>query len=246
MQSKGIRVVAAVLLAIVGTLVLVRYVENARQDAVAAESPVPVIFVDQPIKKGTGATEVAALVRQGEIPAKLKAPDAVTDLAQLKDLHASVDLLPGEQLTKARFTTAGAAARGDVPAGLLQVTVKLDAVRALGGRVRPGDTVGVVTSLTPVAGNGADAGTATHLALHKVLVTDVQGAAPPATDADKNGVSAAPAGDFLITLALDAPAVEQVVFAAENGKMWLSAEPAAASEGGTRIVTRGNVYGGAQ
>ena len=45
-----------------------------------------------------------------------------------------------------------------------------------------------------------------------------------------------------MTLAIDAPAVEQVVFAAEHGFVWLSAEPADATEGGTKIVTRGNVY----
>ncbi len=47
---------------------------------------------------------------------------------------------------------------------------------------------------------------------------------------------------FLVTLALDAPSVERVVFGAEHGFVWLSAEAAEAAEDGTKVVTRGNVY----
>jgi hypothetical protein len=55
-------------------------------------------------------------------------------------------------------------------------------------------------------------------------------------------VTEASAGKYLVTLAIDAPAVEQVVFAGEHGFVWLSAEPTDANEGGTKIVTRANVY----
>jgi pilus assembly protein CpaB len=251
MQNKGIRVAAAFLLAALGTLVLVRYVESARQRAVAAETLVDVLLVDQPIDKGTAAADIGKKVKHVEVPAKLKAADAVTNLDDLKDLHATADLLPGEQVVKARFDNAGTAARGEAPKGLLQVTVSLEPERALSGTVRPGDTVGVLLSFEKAEelNTGLKVGNTTHLELHKVLVTDVQtqteGSSLGSDDEDektKDGVTKAPSGKYLVTFALDAPAVEQVVFTAENGKIWLSAEPKDAPEGGTKLVGRGNVY----
>jgi pilus assembly protein CpaB len=250
MQNKGIRVAAAFLLAALGTLVLVRYVESARQNAVAAETLTDVLLVDQKIDKGTAVADIAKKVKHAEVPAKLKAADAVTNLDDLKDLHALVDLLPGEQVVKARFANAGTAVRGEAPPGLLQVTIALAPERALGGTVRPGDTVGVLMSFGPgeELNTGAKVGQATHLELHKVLVTDVQAGSGNGDGEDeggeksKDGVTAAPSGSFLVTFALDAPAIEQVVYAAETGKMWLAAEPKDAPEGGTKLVGRGNVY----
>ena len=55
-------------------------------------------------------------------------------------------------------------------------------------------------------------------------------------------VERAPSNELLVTLALSSPEVEQVVFAAEFGHIWLTAENADADENGTRIVTLGQAY----
>jgi pilus assembly protein CpaB len=251
MRSKGIRVVAALLLATLGTLVLVRYVETARAEAVADEQLVDVLVLGSRVDKGTAARDLENKVRKVQVPAKVRAADAVTEVKQLNDLYATVDLLPGEQLVRARFATAGSVGRGAAPPGLLQVTVSLDPERALGGNLRTGDTVGVLLSFDPFDNEeGKKTGNTTHLELHKVLVTDVQIEAEGGItrnddkDKDKDAVATARSGKYLVTLAVDAPAVEQVVFTAEHGFVWLSAEPKDAPEGGTKIVTRGNVYTG--
>jgi hypothetical protein len=44
-----------------------------------------------------------------------------------------------------------------------------------------------------------------------------------------------------VTLALDAPSVEKVVFAAEHGRVWLALEPKDANEGGTKVQSRAGV-----
>jgi pilus assembly protein CpaB len=89
----------------------------------------------------------------------------------------------------------------------------------------------------------------THIILHKVLVTNVQMAELPkdkksddTTDAD-NKPEAAPKGALLVTLALDATSVQRVVFTAEYGHLWLSAEPSDAPDGQTRVETIGTVIG---
>lgn len=86
----------------------------------------------------------------------------------------------------------------------------------------------------------------THIIIHKALVTSVQierlPAQPDREDAEAVGVELAPTGNLLITLALDAPAVERVVFSSEHGAVWLAKEPPAAPEAGTQIQTRGTIY----
>ena len=248
MKKKRTGIVAAVLLATLGTLLLVGYVQSAKNKAAAGERLVKVLVLDSKVDKGTAAADLDGKVHTVDVPANVQVDGAVSDVDQLKDLYATVDLLPGEQVTRSRFASQGEATRNSVPAGLLQVTVALEPERALGGNVRVGDTVGVLLSFDPFDGeNGQKTANTTHLELHKVLVSNVQlqsqDSAPSASDTgDPAGVGKAVQGKYLVTLAIDAPSVEQVVFAAEHGFVWLSAEPKDAPEGGTKIVNRANVY----
>ncbi len=104
---------------------------------------------------------------------------------------------------------------------------------------------------------GAQTPNTTHLTFHKVLVTAVQlskadseratelanGSSTAADVAPKAAtIDEAPSDMLLVTLALDTPAVEQVVFAAEFGHIWLTIEGAGASEANSRIVTLNQVY----
>ena len=95
---------------------------------------------------------------------------------------------------------------------------------------------------------GSSSPNSTHIFLHKVLVTRVQIEELPQEQVDSDGNqldtgNLAPTGNLLITLALDAPDVERLVFTAEFGLIWLSYEPPDASEDGTRVLTRAEIYG---
>lgn len=264
MERRIIGVVLAVVLAAVGTGVLVAYVKGAERRALAGERTVGVLVVQAPVAQGTPAADLEGLVEEERIPAKVQAVDSVDSLDELDGMVAAIDLVPGEQLVATRFAKPDEVARqGDVkvPDGLQQVTVPLEPHRAVGGRIVPGDTVGVFLSFEPfeLEGTVADGGegeglkgktsNTTHLTFHKVLVTNVQGqAAPPAgqegDDAENESTAPnpAPGGNFLVTLALDSAQAERVVFAAEFGTLWLSNEPDTAVEDGASIKTRGNVY----
>jgi pilus assembly protein CpaB len=246
MKRKIVGIAAAIILAAVGTLALVAYVQSARDEAEAAESLVDVLVVKSAIAEGTPATDIKGSVERTQVPGRLLAEGAVTDLDELEGLVTGTALLPGEQLVAPRFVTPSKARQGDVPAGLLQVTLELEPQRALGGQVRAGDTVAVLLSF---GDHPLDPSDRTHLELHKVLVTKVQiakdadGVPDMARDNDdEDGVVPAPTESLLVTLALDAPSVEQVVFAGEFGMVWLANEPADAPQDGTRIVDATNMY----
>ena len=112
----------------------------------------------------------------------------------------------------------------------------------------PGSLVGVTASFT--GGEGLEGSGQTHMTLRKVLVTNVQTDAEVTSEEETTDDTSsesvepgdAPTGAFLVTLALDAPSAERLIFAAEHGTIWLSLEPSDAPDGGTKIVTQENVY----
>jgi pilus assembly protein CpaB len=233
---------AALVLAVLGSVVLVAYARGADQRAMAGLATVQVLVVAEPVAAGTPAAELSALVRTEELPAVAAVPGRVTDLADLTGQVALTDLQPGEQLLAGRFAapdslqTPGTVA---VPDGLAEVSVLLEPQRAVGGRLVAGDEVGVLISFeTPT----------THATLDRVLVTQVQGAPAPAVSAAEAGTetasagSPAPSASLLVTLALPVREAEQVVFGAEHGTLWLALEPADADLEGTEVITPGNVY----
>lgn len=244
MRRRLLAALAALLLFVLGTVVLLGYVRGADARAFAGAQPVQVLVVDQLIPAGTSGDGLADFVRTDTVPAKAAVAGRVTDLAQLAGLVATTDLEPGEQLLAGRFENprdVQAAGTVAVPDGLQEVSVLLEPQRAAGGRLAAGDTVGIYLSLADPA--------QTHVVLHRVLVTQVQGAPAAPAPAAESGVdpaaSSAPASSLMVTLAVSSKDAETVVFGAEHGTLWLSLEPAGAQTSGTRIVAPDNIYVGA-
>ncbi len=248
MKNRIISVVTAALLAIVGTILLVGYVNGAEQRAFAGTETSDVLMVSAAVPAGTPAEEALLSTTTEAMPAKAVAEGVVTDPAQIAGLVTTVDLVPGEQLLRSRFIDPADAEGStgiEVPAGMQEVSVLLEPQRMVGGRLSPGDTVGVFISLG--AGTLQPPAAVTHQTMHKVLVTAVQGLpahvegdTPDAEAADD--ASGVPPSSLIVTLARPAPDVEKLVFAQEFGTIWLSKEPAEATEEGTRELTQEGIF----
>ena len=239
MKRRIVAAVTAVLLAVVGGALLLNYVSSADERAMAGVQTVNVLVVTAPVPKGTATNQLTDLITVKALPAVAVASGAVSQLAQIKGLVANTDLQPGEQLLTARFsdpTVVADTQQVQIPKGTQEVSILLEPQRVLGGNLVPGDTVGVFVST----------GGQTHLSVHKVMVTKVQGGIAPAPATPEAGSDTAPQpvpeGNVMVTLTLTAPNAEKVVFAAESAKIWLSLENAQASESGTKIVTKEDVY----
>jgi pilus assembly protein CpaB len=233
MNRRVIGLIASVALAAIGTIVLVSYVRSAEARALDDEQLTSVLVVTDPIESGTKAKDITGAVRSVDVPKKVRALGAVDDLATLTGLVADVDLLPGEQVVRDRFVEPSVAQRGDVPPGMHEVTLSLDVERALGGRLVPNETVGVVASFTDAQGAASS-----HLILHKALVTSMQLDVNASDEIDEDEEDSVFANNkVLVTLALSPEDVERLVFAAEHGHVWLSSEPADAPVSGTGVQT---------
>lgn len=153
MSRRVLGITAAVLLAAIGTVLLVAYVSGAEERALEGEERMEVYVVNQTIPAGTTGDEIEALVAVEEVPAKVRPINAVTNLNALTGRVAAVDLPVGEQLIESRFIApaeyANRQAGVKVPEDLLEVTISLDPERAIGGLLDPGQTVAVLASFEP-------------------------------------------------------------------------------------------------
>ncbi|WP_314036198.1 RcpC/CpaB family pilus assembly protein [Dietzia sp. CH92] len=239
MTRRLVSAIAAGVLAILGAVLLVGYVNTADSRAMADLDPVDVLVVSAPIAQGTPAEEIATLVTTTSLPRKAVGPDPVRSLAEVSGRVAATDLQPGEQLLGARFVTLQSLERFGgipVPEGYHQVTIPLDAARVVGGTVTPGDTVGVFVT------NG---GGSTRLILRKILVTRVQGglgASQPDEGVEDPDAAPEPEGGALITMALTTEQSLTVVHAAEHFPIWLSLEDDSVPNDGTPSIEYRDFY----
>jgi pilus assembly protein CpaB len=219
MSRRILAATAAVLLALTGALVLVSYANGADDRARAGEDLVSVLVLDGDVAAGTPVTDVERSASFQEVPSRLVAEDAVTDRATLDDLEGQVTaapLLPGEQLRTARFTLPSRVADPGTelaPDGTVEVSVALDAQRAVAGAVRPGDKVGVQIA-------GAER-------LGDVLVTRVGG---PEEGGDSTAI-------YLVTLALTPDQAAAVVVGSATEPVWLSLEKRSSRDTGDSTTT---------
>jgi pilus assembly protein CpaB len=252
-RRKLIGVIASVAVALVGTLVILRSSKSATPAPTAlAEPAVKVLKVVKPVPKGTPADKLGDAVQEVNVPASQKSAGAAESLADLTGLVVSTDLVPDEQVMKARFVTAAEQQRAEVAnsggSGLMGVWLSLEPLRALGGRVQPGDQVAVVASFVNVPSNGKNAEgavPATAIMLHKVPVLEVVGGIVPVaapTDGSAAPAAVAPIAPLLIKLGVTAGEAERLIYAMNNGALWLASEANDVPEVDTKVVTRDNVY----
>jgi pilus assembly protein CpaB len=270
MNRTIIGVISAVISAAVGTVLLVSYVQGAEERALAGQETVDVWVVNETIERGTPAEEIDEQLSQETVPAKVRADGSVGDIDELDGHVAAVDLVAGEQLVAGRFLKPAeleAESDIDVPEGMQEITISVEPQRAVGGQIQPGGLVGFFASFSlddqreddEIAAEEnlslrEELSETTKLIVNKLLVTNVQVEQLPQSVGDADGEAGedsttasrapdlAPTGNLLVTLAVDVDQAERMVFTAEHGTVWLSAQDEDTEEDGSRIRTPRNIY----
>ncbi|YCH07991.1 Flp pilus assembly protein CpaB [Arthrobacter sp. alpha11c] len=234
MKTRLLGGIAALLLAVIGTVLLVTYVQGADKRAQQGLDPVSVLVVKERIPAGTKVEEIQSKVKAETLPQSAVAPGTINALTDQKGKVTSAELQPGEQLLGVKLVNPKDLAPGTVPVpeGLQETTFVLAPERILGGRIEAGDTVTVFASFklddsVPASANLPANLTGwknfTELLYHDVLVTAVQQASP---DAEKSAGTdkgvALPNGSAYVTVAVSDANASKMVFGAEFGTLWLS------------------------
>jgi pilus assembly protein CpaB len=207
-------VAIAMVFAVLAATAVAVYVQGVRTTAKTGGGDVSVLVAARDIPAGTSADEIvsAGAVETRSITRDQMVEGAVTDVADIDGQRTNSPILKGEQVSIARFD-GGTAQLGGGTLGLAPgyqaVALNLDAARAAGGAVQPGDHVTIYATFST---NVADAG--------EVTVTLVQDAEVLATNGAGVGESAAP--QILVTVALKPGKAQRLVFAQERGSVWLA------------------------
>lgn len=246
-RRRVLAIIAAVLLTLFGTVVLIAYVSSAERRAQRGAELVGILVAAEEIPAGTSGASLAGSrsVTRREVPLASRAEDAVTDLAELGDQVTLERILAGEPIVARHFGDADASGRAgaQVEEGLEVVTIALEPQRALGGRLSQGDLVGVIVSLESETSSSdadidepesGDSDATTAMVLAGVPVVDVTGADPETGEA---------ANMLMVTLQVDEPDAERIIFGAEFGRLWLTRQGEGEQTDGARR-TRDNIFSG--
>lgn len=241
------------IVAIIGTILLVTYVQNADKRALADTETETVYVVDKAIAAGSGVDKMAGAVVKKEVPKLAIASGAITDLDEVGQKVTAVALMPGEQLLSTRLVEESSLlgpSRVQVPKGMQEITLKLPIERVVGGTLAAGDTVGIFLSVEDSAAKTDG----TQLTFHKVLVTAAQfsngsAAKSQETVAEEEKTAGALSkkksssdDTYLITLARNSSDAERIIFATEFGSVYLSKEPATAVEATSGVVNTARLF----
>jgi pilus assembly protein CpaB len=112
MKRNRLGIIAAVVIAAIATVVLVVYVRDAKESAVAGEKLVDVVVASEAIKAGTAATDLRNATTMERIPAKTRPDGALQSLKQVEGLVTSTDLVASEVLLQDRFVSPGQVEKG--------------------------------------------------------------------------------------------------------------------------------------
>jgi pilus assembly protein CpaB len=243
-RRRLLTIVVAVLLTVFGTVILIAYVSSAEQRARQGQELTSVLVPTKKIEANVPATDLAERVTTEEVPRDMRPQDAVSSLDELGNRVTAAELLPGEPLRAGRFQApnrAQAPGGTAIPEGMQIVSVALEPQRALGGRVRKDQLVGVILSMDqaeiPDPDDPAEtvfADSATGMVLNRVLVTNVSGAIDEESEQAE--------GTVMISLALDRSDAERLVFGAEHGRIWLTEQHADTPTLGGQFRTRKNIF----
>lgn len=220
MGRRAVLLIVAVLIAGIGTTMVFFYVRSADDRAIAQQQPVSVLVAKVALPAGTRVADAAA---QGafelkELPVAAVTPGALSAVEPVADFVALAPIFPGQQLLTPMFgATAAATSALAVPAGQIAVSFQFSDPQRVAGFVKPGSEV--VVFLTGAAGQPA-ATPATRVLLPRatVIATGPTTVTPP-TDATQANVEPVPLA--LLTLALSQRDAERLVFASQNGSLYL-------------------------
>ena len=228
MRSRGLVVVLAFLLAAGATAAVFLYVQGVQEEARTGGELVRVIVPTQDIPAGT---ELDPLIQQGafrelEVPRDAVVAGAVTDLSQLRGQTATSAILAGEQIPTQRLSSGAlpGGALGLTP-GYQAVTVSLSAEQLVGPALQRGAHVTIYGSFAGVDARSLRGGGATATQVRGIpgvvlpLVDEVR-----VLDVLRPGVAQGEEGGdqgALVTLELLPVDAQKVVFAQQNGTLWL-------------------------
>src|SRR5215469_7738254 len=152
-MKRALTIGLAVLLAILGTIGVLVYVNQANTRALAGQRAVSVLVAKSLIPAGTSAADaqVQGLLTLERLPAS-SVPDGTlaSVTPDVGGLVTDANVEPGQLLLRPMLVTAAQSANGlAVPPGMFAISIQFCVPEAVAGNVHPGSEVAVFYTTVP-------------------------------------------------------------------------------------------------
>jgi pilus assembly protein CpaB len=151
MGRRTLLLIAALVVAALGTVLVFLYANNARNEGLANQELVSVLVAKSDIAAGTtgaAASAAGAFVSQ-EIPRVNVVPGALSDATPLADLTAIAPIFTGQQIISAQWGSTGQTTGLSIPEGKVALSVQLGDPERVAGFIAPGSTVAIFATGGP-------------------------------------------------------------------------------------------------
>lgn len=142
LKSRSLVLTIAVTAGLLGAMLVYLYVQRVETNTTAGAAPRPVLVATRFLPAGSPGEAIlqANAFELREMPARYVAPGAFSSADELTGLILKEDVAGGEQLTSTRFSdTQTKVFFSDFPKGTEALSLPLDYVAGVSGRIQPGD-----------------------------------------------------------------------------------------------------------
>jgi pilus assembly protein CpaB len=222
--------VVAVVIAALGTSLIMLYVRGIEARATDGQELVEVLTATEVIDVGESARQAQASgkLEIREVTRTSVADDALSSATSIQDLVALGTIHPGEQILAAKFGQPSGVSSLSIPDDKLAVSVELSDPARVAGFVTPGSRVAIFVSSDPelILPDGTTRKLPAHTGL---LLPDVQVIGVGTTTVHARTVTTEDGEQSteqiprtILTLAVDQDQAEKVIFGGRNGDLWFA------------------------
>jgi pilus assembly protein CpaB len=180
MARRSVLLIVAVLIALIGTALIVLYVQGIDERATEGQELVEVLVATDALEAGesVSAAQEAGKFDTKEVRRNDVVDGALSSTSSISDLVATGPIYPGEQLIAKKFGTLGDTDSLVIPDGKMAISVELTDWERVAGFVNPGNEVAIfATAVGPVridaTGQETKLGDWTRVVLARVPVVGV-------------------------------------------------------------------------
>jgi pilus assembly protein CpaB len=218
MGRRTILLIAAIVVAALGTALVWMYADRADKAAIADQNPVDVLVATVDVAAGTSGAAMAeaASVELRTLPEGAIPEGALSDLTGVTELVTLGPVFTGQVLLQKAFGTQQQAAGGlALPEGTIAVSIQLGDPQRVAGFVKPGSRVALFTTATGV---GDVAEQQTTVLLPEVLVVAV---GPTVVAPAQGSSNTEEIPTAILTLALDQEEAQKVILASQTTALYM-------------------------
>lgn len=227
MRSRGLVVAIAVVLAVAAAAAVILYTQGVKEEARGGGTLETVIVSTQQILPNEPLDPLleSGAFKQIRVPTEALVPGAVTDTRELEGATTTAPIYSNEQIPTSRLSTGERPNSLGISEGHLGIAFEFDAPQGGAGNIQPGDQVSVFATYQNVQASGVGQTLSipdfTVTLIPTVRVLRIEN---PQVDTE-TGEQTTTNERIRVTLDLLPKEGQDLVFAQENGLVWLGLLP---------------------